>query len=98
MAMVYRRLKIMVKLYQLLEECDTDFLVFTQTICGYCNRAKNFLKAKGLTFSEINLDYDGDLRSELVITTGHRTVPICFDLRKEKPIFVGGSDHLMEYL
>jgi glutaredoxin 3 len=83
---------------EILEECNTDFLLFTQTICAYCNRAKNILKSKNLTFSEVNFDYEDNLRSEVVGVTGHRTVPICFDMRGEKPIFIGGSDHLIDYL
>jgi|TARA_B100001996_G_scaffold376216_2_gene357181 glutaredoxin 3 len=82
---------------EILEGCDTDFLLFTQTICGYCNRAKSILKSKNFTFSEINMDYEDNLRSKVVEITGHRTVPICFDMRGKKPIFVGGSDHLMDY-
>ena len=82
---------------EILEECNTDFLLFTQTICGYCNRAKNVLNSKNLTYSEINFDHEDNLRFEVVGITGHRTVPICFDMRNEKPIFVGGSDHLIDY-
>ncbi|MAR53153.1 MAG: hypothetical protein CMB15_04370 [Euryarchaeota archaeon] len=82
---------------EILEECNTDFLLFTQTICIYCNRAKNVLSSKNLTFSEINFDHEGNLRSDVVEITGHRTVPICFDMRYEKPIFIGGSDHLIDY-
>ena len=58
----------------------------------------NILKSKNLTFSEVNFDYEDNLRSEVVGVTGHRTVPICFDMRGEKPIFIGGSDHLIDYL
>lgn len=83
---------------EILEDCNTDFLLFTQTICGYCNRAKNVLKSKNFSFSEINMDHEDNLRSEVVRITGHRTVPICFDMRGDKPIFIGGSDHLMDYL
>ena len=83
---------------EILNECNTDFLLFTQTICGYCNLPKNVLKSKNLTFSEINMDYEDNLRSEVVGVTGHRTVPICFDMRGEKPVLIGGSDHLMDYL
>ena len=82
---------------EILEECNTDFLLFTQTICVYCNRAKNVLISKNLTFSEINFDHEDNLRSEVVRITGHRTVPICFDMRGERPIFIGGSDHLIDY-
>ena len=56
---------------EILNECNTDFLLFTQTICGYCNLAKNVLKSKNLTFSEINMDYEDNLRSEVVGVTGH---------------------------
>ena len=58
---------------EILEECDTDFLLFTQTICGYCNRAKNVLNSKNLTYSEINFDHEDNLRFEVVGITGHRT-------------------------
>ena len=82
---------------EILKECSTDFLLFTQTICVYCNRAKNVLNSKNLTYSEVNFDHEDNLRSEVVRITGHRTVPICFDMRGEKPIFIGGSDHLIDY-
>ena len=47
---------------------------------------------------EVNFDHEEDLRWEVVDATGHRTVPVCFDVRGEQPIFIGGSDHLMDYL
>jgi len=33
-----------------------------------------------------------------VMETGHRTVPVVFDMRGDVPVFVGGSDNLLEYL
>jgi len=81
-----------------LEVCKTDFLIFTQTICPYCTRATNSLDVKGLTYTEVNFDHEGELRWEVMRETGHRTVPICFDMRGENPVFVGGSDHLLIYL
>jgi len=44
------------------------------------------------------LDLIEGLRKELVFETGHRTVPVVFDTRGDERIFVGGSDHLLEYL
>ena len=82
----------------LLEECETDFLVFTQTVCPYCTLAKRTLDWKGLTYTVVNFDHEGDLRFDVVRETGHRTVPICYDMRGDEPIFVGGSDHLLKYL
>ena len=75
------------------EGLDTDFLLSTKDFCGYCTAAKNLLKGKELTFTEVNLQENYDLRAALVEETGHRTVPIIFDLR-QGPAFVGGFDEL----
>ena len=81
----------------MIEGADCDFLVFTQTICPYCTRAFRTLDSKGFNYIEVNLDNFDGLRKEVVEMTGHRTVPVVFDMRGEVPIFVGGSDHLIEY-
>ena len=88
----------MSQLREIIEEPKTDFLVFTQTICPYCTRAFRTLEANGLSYTEVNLDLIEGLRKELVSETGHRTVPVVFDTRGGERIFVGGSDHLLEYL
>ena len=81
-----------------LESADTDFLFFSQTICPYCTRAERTLDAHGLTYTEVNLDRHEGLREDVVAETRHRTVPVVFDLRGDEPVFVGGSDNLLEYL
>ena len=86
------------RVHEILEDTDEDFLVFTQTICPYCTRAFRTLDSKGLTYSEVNLDNFEGLRKEVVMETGHRTVPVVFDMRGGAPVFVGGSDNLLEYL
>jgi len=86
------------QVHEHLKSVDTDFLFFSQTVCPYCTRAERTLDAHGLTYTEVNLDlYDG-LREQVVTETRHRTVPVVFDLRGDEPVFVGGSDHLLEYL
>ena len=79
------------------EEVETDFLVFSKTVCGYCVAAKRLLEASRMSYTEFNLDDDVQLRSDLIMKTGHKTVPIIFDLREEV-IFVGGFDELKRYL
>ena len=86
------------RVYENLEGTDEDFLVFTHTISPYCTRAFRTLDSKGLTYSEVNLDNFEGLRKEVVMETGHRTVPVVFDMRGDAPVFVGGSDNLLEYL
>ncbi len=93
-----RRMRTLSQVSEQLESAETDFLLFSQTICPYCTRAERTLDAHGLTYTEVNLDYHDGLREAVVAETKHRTVPVVFDLRGNEPVFVGGSDHLLEYL
>ena len=86
------------QLHDFIESTDEDFLVFTQTVCPYCTRVFRTLDSKSLTYMEVNLDNFAGLRKDVVMETGHRTIPVVFDMRGDTPIFVGGSDRLMEYL
>jgi len=88
----------MSSLHDHIKSANTDFLFFSQTVCPYCVRAARTLEANHFTYTEVNLDEFEGLRSEVVSETGHRTVPVVFDLRGGVPIFVGGSDHLIDYL
>jgi len=87
----------MSQLHEYFEKSKTDFLMFSQTICAYCSRARRYLESNEMSFTEINLDHHDGLRKEVVLETGHKTVPVLFDLRGGEALFVGGSDHLMDY-
>jgi glutaredoxin 3 len=52
-----------------------DVLVYTTENCPFCIRAKALLDARGVTYSEINLERDPDGRAELVKLTGMMTFP-----------------------
>ena len=78
--------------------CGTDFLVYTGNFCGYCRALKNLLNRNDLTFTEYNFDEHDGLRRAVVQATGHRTVPVVFDLRGEHPMFIGGFDETNRYL
>jgi len=86
------------RVFEHLESAETDFLFFSQTVCPYCTRAERALDAHGLTHTEVNLDHHDGLSEAVVAETRHRTVPVVFDLRGDEPVFVGGSDHLLEHL
>ena len=65
-------------------------------VCGYCVAAKNLLNSKGLTYTEVNLQQDHS-KGALINETGHKTMPIIFDLRSEVS-FVGGYTELKNAL
>ncbi|MBO95324.1 MAG: glutaredoxin [Euryarchaeota archaeon] len=76
----------------------TDFLIYTGHFCGYCRALKNLLDRKELSYTEYNFDEHDGMRMAVVQVTGHRTVPVVFDLREEQPMFIGGFDETNRYL
>ena len=82
----------------LLKQSDSDFFIVSTNVCPYCFKAKRYLDGRKLSWTEVNVQNDRELRMEFVALTGHRTVPVVFDIRGQMPVFVGGSDHLEEYL
>ena len=77
---------------------ETDFLIYTGNFCGYCRALKNLLNRKDLSYTEYNFDEHDGMRMAVVQATGHRTVPVVFDLRGEQPMFIGGFDETNRYL
>ncbi|DAC46566.1 MAG: glutaredoxin [Verrucomicrobiales bacterium] len=77
---------------------DTDFLIYTGDFCGYCRALKNLLEGKDLSYTEYNFDHHDGMRQAVVQATGHRTVPVVFDLRGEQAMFIGGFDETNRYL
>lgn len=48
--------------------------VYSKTVCPYCVNAKNFLKARGIDFQEVNIEEDAAAR-DFIVGQGHKTVP-----------------------
>ena len=65
--------------------------VYTTTYCPFCTRAKSLLKSKGVSFEEIDVTEDAELRQKMVeLSGGRRSVPEIFIDGK----IVGGYDEL----
>ncbi|HWC55644.1 MAG TPA: glutaredoxin 3 [Sphingomicrobium sp.] len=65
--------------------------IYTKAFCPYCWRAKALLEAKGIEYSEISVDYGGELREQMIQrANGRTTVPQIF-IREHH---VGGCDDL----
>ncbi len=64
--------------------------VYASMWCGFCHRAKALLNAKGVAFTEYDVDGDPGRREEMRARGGGRTVPQIFV--DGRPI--GGSDDL----
>jgi glutaredoxin 3 len=66
--------------------------MYTTAVCPYCIRAKQILKAKGVSaIEEIRVDMLPDERMKMMEITGRRTVPQIFI----GDTHVGGCDDLI---
>jgi len=52
--------------------------IYSKNNCPYCERAKDLLKSKGVSYEEINLEGKQAEMQALVKMTGLRTVPQIF--------------------
>lgn len=65
--------------------------IYTTQFCGYCRAAKQLLMTKGLDFDEIAVDWDPEMRQDMMRRAeGRHTVPQIFI--DERPI--GGYQDL----
>jgi glutaredoxin 3 len=66
--------------------------IYTKTTCPYCWRAKHLLTAKGVSYTEVVVDFGGPEKQAMIERTkGRMTVPQIFIGEHH----VGGCDDLM---
>jgi glutaredoxin 3 len=64
--------------------------IYTTTYCPYCVKAKDLLKRKGATWTEVNAEDDAAREAMVIKAGGRRTVPQIFIGETH----VGGCDDL----
>jgi glutaredoxin 3 len=75
-----------------LSQPDTpEITLYTSAVCGYCVAAKNFLKSKGLDWTEVRIDTDPAEREKMVALARRTSVPQIF----VGDTHVGGYDDMM---
>jgi glutaredoxin 3 len=67
-----------------------NVVIYTTSICPYCVRAKMLFQRKGVSYEEIDVSRDNELRLKLMEQTKQRTVPQIFINDKH----IGGCDDL----
>jgi glutaredoxin 3 len=65
--------------------------LYTTLVCPYCVAAKNFLKSKGLSWTEVRIDTDPAERERMVARANRTSVPQIF----VGDVHVGGFDDMM---
>lgn len=65
--------------------------MYTTAVCPYCVAAKNFLKSKNQTWTEVRIDLDPEERSRMQARTRRTSVPQIF----VGDVHVGGYDDMI---
>jgi Glutaredoxin, GrxC family len=65
--------------------------IYSTAVCPYCVAAKNFLKSKGLSWTEVRVDLDPAERQKMMDLTRRTSVPQIFI----GDVHVGGYDDMM---
>ena len=66
-------------------------LMYTTAICPYCVAAKNFLKQKGASWTEVRIDLDAERRREMLDRARRTSVPQIFI----DDVHIGGFDDMV---
>ncbi len=67
-----------------------DIVIYTLDDCPYCKKAKELIKAKGVSFKELNITNDDALEEEMKKRSGRTTLPQIFIDGRH----IGGFDDL----
>ena len=68
-----------------------EITLYSTAVCPYCVAAKNFLKSKGRTWTEVRIDQDPAEREKMMARTRRTSVPQIF----VGDVHVGGYDDMM---
>lgn len=69
----------------------SNIVIYSTAICPYCVAAKNFLKSRGASYSEVRIDLDPAARAEMMEKTKRTSVPQIFI----NDTHVGGYDDMV---
>ncbi|WP_347330670.1 glutaredoxin 3 [Marinimicrobium locisalis] len=50
-------------------------VMYTTAVCPFCINAKQLLQSKGVSYEEVRVDRDPQLREKMMADSGQRTVP-----------------------
>lgn len=67
-----------------------EVIMYSTGSCPYCIRAKDLLNKKNVSFTDIRVDLQPELRGEMMVKSGRRTVPQIFINGQA----IGGCDDL----
>ena len=77
------------------EKKQPKVLLFTTPTCGYCSKAKRYLKANGIRFREVDISRDPDAARDVQRMSGGTAVPV---IRVGSQVVVGFDQSKLQRL
>lgn len=69
-----------------------EITIYSTPSCGYCVLAKDFLKERGVAFTDIDVSVDRQKAQEMVDKTGQMGVPVIVINKDKKEHVIVGFD------
>ena len=57
---------------------DKNVIIYSTPSCHYCQMTKEFLKEKGIEYTDFNVAEDADKRQEMIEKSGQMGVPVVY--------------------
>ncbi len=57
---------------------DKNVTIYSTPTCHFCQMSKEFLKEKGITYTEFDVAHDLEKRQEMIQKSGQMGVPVIF--------------------
>ncbi len=57
---------------------DKGVIIYSTPTCHYCQMTKEFLKEKGIEYTEFNVAEDAEKRTEMIEKSGQMGVPVVY--------------------
>ena len=74
---------------------DKTITIYSTPTCHFCQMTKDFLKEKGIAYSDFNVASDLEKRQEMIQLSGQMGVPV---IRIENDIIVGFNKPVIDDL
>ena len=57
---------------------DKEVIIYSTPTCHYCQMTKEFLKEKGIEYTDYNVAEDAEKRTEMIEKSGQMGVPVIY--------------------
>lgn len=77
---------------------ETSVTIYSTPTCTYCKKAKEFLTANNISFSEIDVSTNSEAKQEMIEISGQMGVPVIRIGTQDVVVGFTGNEELLKQL